>query len=290
MTTDRGPILVVGATGRQGGAVARHLLADGWTVRAGTRDVDGAGARALADAGAVPVRVDMDDPATLPAALEGCHGLFSLQNYWEKGVGYDGEVRQGRALMAAAHAAGVAHVVQSSVAPGAGTHAEAPEHFRCKWAIEDAARDLGLPLTCVRTVFFYDNFIDPNGGSMLMPVLAGSLPRDLPFHMIAVDDIGRMVARVFAAPDRYVGASFDLASDVKTLDEMRTILTEATGRPPPGWRMPRWILRLLVGELAKQLVWNRTLGWRFSMDEVRTHLPDPTPFDAWCRANMGAGT
>lgn len=279
----RGPVLVFGATGRQGGAVTKRLREAGWEVRAATRNPDGAGARALAARGAVPVRADLDDPTTLPAALAGCHAVFSVQNYWEKGVGYDGEVRQGRALVDAAVAAGVRHFVQSSVAGGAGAPADAPEHFRCKWAIEDHVRASGLGWTFVRTVFFCENFADPANGDKVLPVLAGSLPADLPFHVLAVDDIARMVVRALEAPDRYLGVTVDLASDVVTLDEMRAVITRVTGRATPRWWVPHVLLRLMNAEFAAQLRWNRTDGWRFTMDEVRVHLPEPTSFEAWFR-------
>src|SRR5690606_35954865 len=107
-------VLVTGATGRQGGAVARQLLRrGGFRVRALTRDPARPAARALADAGAEVVRGDMDRPETLRPALDGAYGVFSVQNFWE--TGYEREIQQGIALADAAHAAGVQHFVYSSV-------------------------------------------------------------------------------------------------------------------------------------------------------------------------------
>src|SRR5262245_25252524 len=91
-----GPVLVTGATGRQGGAVVRRLLAGGWTVRALTRDPDKAGSRSLSELGATPVKGDMDDPASLRQAMTGAYGVFSAQDYWS--VGADREVAQGKAV------------------------------------------------------------------------------------------------------------------------------------------------------------------------------------------------
>src|SRR5919197_1512807 len=92
-------IVVCGATGRQGGAVARRLLADGWNVRALTRSPEKQPARALAELGAEVVQVDMADPATLDHAFEGADGVFSVQNPMISGL--EGEVEQGRKVATA---------------------------------------------------------------------------------------------------------------------------------------------------------------------------------------------
>jgi hypothetical protein len=89
-------ILVSGATGQQGGATARHLLANGWPVRALTRDARKPAAQALAAKGAEIVEGDFDDRASLAKALEGAYGAFSVQNFWLAGVGVEGEIRQGK--------------------------------------------------------------------------------------------------------------------------------------------------------------------------------------------------
>ena len=107
------PVLVSGATGNQGGAVARNLLERGFEVRALTRDPDKPAARLLAERGAEVVRGDLEDRSSLDRALEGAYGAFSVQNFSE--AGYDGEVRQGKALADAAKEAGVSHFVYSSV-------------------------------------------------------------------------------------------------------------------------------------------------------------------------------
>jgi uncharacterized protein YbjT (DUF2867 family) len=99
-------IAVTGATGQQGGAVARKLLAVGWKVRALTRDANKPAAKELALLGAEIVAGDMDNRAELDAALKGAYGVFSVQNFWLPNVGFDGEIRQGKMLADAAKAAG----------------------------------------------------------------------------------------------------------------------------------------------------------------------------------------
>src|SRR6266540_5812875 len=105
-------ISVTGATGQQGGAVARKLLADGWKIRALTRDLDKPAAQALANAGAELAAGDMDSRSELDAAFDGAYGVFSVQNFWLPNVGYEGEIKQGKNVANAAKAAeiGRAHV------------------------------------------------------------------------------------------------------------------------------------------------------------------------------------
>ncbi|HEX7234877.1 MAG TPA: SDR family NAD(P)-dependent oxidoreductase, partial [Nitrosospira sp.] len=107
-------IAVTGATGQQGGAVARQLLADGWKVRALTRDLSKPAAQALAQAGAVLVPGDMDSQSELEAAFQGAYGVFSVQNFWLPTVGFEGEIVQGKNVADAAKAAAIQHLVYSS--------------------------------------------------------------------------------------------------------------------------------------------------------------------------------
>src|SRR5262245_4205833 len=149
-------IAVTGATGQQGGAVARKLLSDGWKIRALTRDPNKPAARALAEAGAELVPGDMDSRSELEAAFQGAYGAFSVQNFWLPEVGYDGEIRQGKNVADAAKAAGVQHLVYSSV--GAAHRGMGQKHFESKWIIEQYIQSLELPYTILRPVAFFENF------------------------------------------------------------------------------------------------------------------------------------
>jgi uncharacterized protein YbjT (DUF2867 family) len=114
MNTNGKVILVTGATGHQGGASARHLLANGWRVRALVRNPDDPTARALADSGVEVVQGDMIDRASLDRAMHGVYGVHSVQAYLPKDAA--GEIRQGTNVADAAKAAGVQHLVYSSAA------------------------------------------------------------------------------------------------------------------------------------------------------------------------------
>ena len=205
---DRDTILVVGATGTQGGAVARRLLEREVEVLAMTRDTEGEQASALAEEGAQVVEGNLEDLDSFASHLETADGLFLMTNFWEHG--YDAEVEQGIAAVEAAAEAGVDHLVFSSVG-GAERDTGVP-HFDSKYEIEERIADLDLPATIVRPVFFIQNFEDFRESIEAGTLAMGLEPR-VPLQILDVEDLGAFVAEVFADPDRYVGEAYELASD-----------------------------------------------------------------------------
>src|SRR5882672_3119769 len=201
-----GTILVTGATGNQGGAVARALLAGGHKVRAMTRKPDGEAARALAGKGAELVRGDLDDAASLEKALAGAWGVFAVQNTWE---------------------AGVERYVYTSVA-SAHRRTGIP-HFENKWRIEQTVRALSFPSYAIlRPVFFMENFQSPLFKPGLdQGKLALALRADTPLQMIAVEDIGAYGRLVFEEAERFNGRELDIAGDELTMIDVAGVLGDA---------------------------------------------------------------
>jgi uncharacterized protein YbjT (DUF2867 family) len=278
-------ILVTGATGKQGGAVSRHLLQAGFRVRALTRKPESIASKRLLGQGAELVAGDLDDYSSLQNAVRDVYGVFSVQNYWEKGVGYSGEIRQGQQMAEAAKQAGVSHYVQSSMAKG--ENFDGIEHFKSKLAVETYVAQMGLPATIIGTVYFMDNVLDPKmGGVMTFPTLAGSLRADIPFHLLAVDDLGGMVAAVFKDRYRFIGQRVDVASDCLTIAQMKAIYRQTSGKYPKSWRIPAWLLRLLNQEFALQLQWHNKIGWRFGLDNVKSIYPHLTSFQHFLRMHQ----
>jgi uncharacterized protein YbjT (DUF2867 family) len=280
-------ILVTGATGRQGGAVVRHVLQRGFTVRAITRRLESPAAQALTSKGVEVLRGDMEDVGSLRPALQGVYGVFCVQNYWEKGIGFAGEIRQARNLIQAATGASIAHFVFSSIAGCDNAHGV--EHFESKWEIEKLIDAAGLPRTFIRTVFFMENFLDRQQGPVLFPVLAGALKPQTRFHMIAVDDIGWFVAEAFANPDRYLGKTFEIAGDSLTVTEMKQIYLRATGKKPPAYKFPTWLLGLLNREIVRQFHWNNDVGWHFDLQTLRQVHPDLISFEQFWNTQPRSG-
>ena len=149
-------ILVTGATGHQGGAVARELLARGHRVRAMTRKPEGDASRELASQGAEVVAGNLDDEASIRKALSSAWGAFAVQNAWE--VGVEGEETQGERFAKAAKEAGVQHFVYTSVASA--DRGTGIPHFENKFRIEETVRGLGFPSHVIlRPVFFMENWL-----------------------------------------------------------------------------------------------------------------------------------
>lgn len=239
-------IAVVGATGRQGGQVVRHLLADGWRVRALSRTPDGAKAAALTELGADVVRADLEDPGSLDAAFAGVAGVYVMQ---PPGSGsLEAEVRQGMNAAKAAGRAGVAHVVYGSAGPG--DDDTGVEQWDAKLRVARGMADLGLPLTVLRPMAFMELMVDPSfypqsSTWYTMPKLAGAGTR-IPW--LTARDLGAIAAKAFAEPDRFIGKNFRLAADVKSVTESREIFREVRGKNPPRFPMPLFLFRRFVGD------------------------------------------
>jgi len=198
-------IVVAGATGKQGGAVARSLLERGFQVRALTRNPQKPEAQALADQGAEVVQGDMEDRSSMERALEGAYGIFSVQNFWESG--YDGEVQQGKGVADAAKAAGVEHLVYSSV--GSAHRQTGIPHFESKWEVENHVRQIGLPYTILRPTAFMQNW-EWTREMILGGTLAQPFDPDKPFQQVAVEDVGTFAAIAFENPDRWIGREVEI--------------------------------------------------------------------------------
>jgi uncharacterized protein YbjT (DUF2867 family) len=222
-------IAVTGATGTQGGSVARKLLADGWKVRAMTRDPEKPAAQALKELGAEVVPGDLDLHSELDAAFAGAHGVFSVQNFWLPNVGFEGEVRQGKAVADAAKAAGVTHLVYSSV--GSADRAPGVKHFESKWEIERYIHALGVPYTILRPVAFMDNY-NWSRPYILNGVFTGfGLRPDKTLQLIAAEDIGVFAAMAFAHPQEFLGKTVEIAGDELTEQQIAETFTRVIGRP-----------------------------------------------------------
>lgn len=152
-------IVISGATGQQGGATARALAGKGFPLRALTRDPNSDKAKALVAAtGAELVKADLDDEASIKAALQGAWGAYAVQNTWTAGV--EGEEAQGHRFAKAAFDAGVQHYVYASV--GSADRKTGIPHFDNKSRVEDTVRSLGFPSYSIfRPVFFMENLPSP---------------------------------------------------------------------------------------------------------------------------------
>lgn len=274
-------ILVIGATGRQGGAVARRLLKQGRSVRALTRDSAKPEAQALRELGAKVVQGDMENRDSLDRALDGVYGVFGVQDYWEHG--YEGEVRQGKNLAEAAKSAGIEHFVQTTV--GGAERTTGIPHFESKWEIEEHIRYLDLPWTILRPVSFMDNFLLPfYRDDILQGVLKYALPGDRRHQLVAVDDIGVLAALAFENPGEYLGKALELAGDQLTMVEATNKLGQVLEHPVRFQEKPLEELRRSRPESAAMHQWFLESGYKADIPALRALHPGLMDFDTWLRS------
>ena len=239
-------IAVFGATGAQGGGLARAILADRsgeFAVRAVTRNPDSDSAKALAAAGAEIVAANLDDAASVQRAMQGAFGAFCVTNFWEH-FSPERELAQAKAMADGAAAAGLRHVIWSTLEdtraffPADGKrmpvllgHYNVP-HFDAKGEANKLFTGR-VPTTLLNTSFYWDNLIHFGMGPKKGPdgVLAFTLPMaDKKLSGIAVEDIGKCVHGIFKGGVANVGKTFGLAGEHLTGAQMAAALTKALGQ------------------------------------------------------------
>jgi uncharacterized protein YbjT (DUF2867 family) len=282
-------IVVTGATGLQGGAVTRHLLRDGWHVRALTRNAASKPAQALAALDVEVVQGDMGEAASLRPIFAGAYGVYSVQNPFISGP--EAEVRQGKTVAEVAKDSGVQHLVYGSA--GIGRKGSGIPSWETKLQIEDHMHALSLPLTILRPMAFMElmtekKFFPAIAAWHVMPRLMGA---SRPVGWLCVDDLGTIIAQVFATPDRFVGKDLALASDVQSLSECRALYRDVMGRPPSQFPMPIWLFQRFgfVGrDLTTMWRWLRTGEIDLDTAATRTIHPDVLTVRAWLSKQKAA--
>ncbi len=219
-------VLVTGATGQQGGAVVEALRSGAYgeyELYGMTRDGSSDAAAALAERGVHVVEADMNDRASLDAAVEGMDYVYLVTTFFEEGPAVEAE--QGMRLVDACVDAGVDHLVYSSVA---GADRAPLDHFASKHRVEEYVVDSGLEWTFVRPVYFMGNFawqVDGiEAGTLAMPLAEG-----VSLAVVDVADVGRMVATALSDPRTWAGEAVELAGDEATLEGFAAVFADALG-------------------------------------------------------------
>lgn len=286
-------VLVIGATGSQGGSVARHLLRSGrYEVRCLTRSPQSPQATALREQGAEVVPGDLDDPRSLRAALTGCGAVFGVTNYWEH---FGHEVVQGRNLVNAIADSGVQHTVLSTLPHTkllSGGRLEVP-HFDTKAHVEEYARGMNIPATYVHVAFYYENFLRVftphrrHGGSYAFSFPQGSTP----LATVAVEDLGGVVAAILAESFWYRDKVIGAVGDDLRCDEYAEIMSRVVGRQivyeyvaaehfaPLGAQSAVGLANMF--EFFRRYVPNR----RVDLLKSRELYPEIRSFERWLRGN-----
>ena len=289
-------ILVTGATGSQGGATARALLGAGYPVRILTRNADSAAATALAAAGAGVAQGDWDDAASLASALQGAHGVFSVQR--PDTDGSDSERRHGFGLVEAALEAGVKHFVHTSVCE-AGRHTQFPrwesgywwqKYWTDKWDIEERVRAAGFERwTVLKPAFLMDNFASPKAAHMFPhlqqgEILTAFLPQTA-LQLIAADDVGAFARAALADPATFDRQNIELAAEALTMEQVAATLSRVLGKPVSARHVNPKEARaagLFPGWVRSQ-EWTNEVGYRADIAALQRYGVPLTSFEAWVR-------
>jgi uncharacterized protein YbjT (DUF2867 family) len=272
-------ILVTGATGNQGGSIARQLLQRGkFKVRAMVRDENKPAAIALKQLGAELILADFNDLKSLERAVEGVYGVFSIQDF--RG-GTAVEIRQGTAIADAAKAANVQHFVYSSV--GSAERNTGVPHFDSKFQVEEYIRSIGLPYTILRPVFFFYNY------NMMLPMIKnGTLPQplspDTKLQQLSEEDYGKMVAEVFERPADFANRAIEVASVEMTMPEIAAAFNNLLGKKVEYQQIPFEAFEQQAGkEVTIMYRWFENVGYSADFARLKRDFPAPTDFESYLR-------
>jgi uncharacterized protein YbjT (DUF2867 family) len=305
-------LAVMGATGAQGGGLARAILADRdgpFTLRAITRNPDGDKARALAALGAEVVAGDADDPAGLDQAFAGAYGAYCVTNFWEH-FSPERELVQAANMARATRRAGLQHVVWSTLEdtrtlvpledrrmPTLRERYNVP-HFDAKGEADAVFAAEAAPTAYLLAAYYWENLIyfgmgprtGPDGNLVLALPLGGvALPG------IAAEDIGRCAYGIFQRGPGTVGQRFGVAGDIVSGPDMAAKLAGHLGRPVAFYDVPFDEYRALgfpgADDLGNMFQVQAIMGDAFyqarSPELARSLNPQLQSFDAWLAANVG---
>ena len=245
--SDKKTIAVVGATGAQGGGLVRAILGDSngsFSARAITRDVNSEKASALAKLGAEVVAANIDDKASLAAALQDVHGAYFVTFFWDH-FSPEKEKAEIRNMAEAAKTAGVKHIIWSTLEdtrewiplsdtrmPTLMDEYKVP-HFDAKGESNKIFTELEVPTTFLYTSFYWDNLIHFGMGPKKDPdgKLAFTIPMgDKKLPGIAAEDIGKCAYGIFKKGSEYIGKSVGIAGEHLTGEQMANALSVALGQ------------------------------------------------------------
>jgi uncharacterized protein YbjT (DUF2867 family) len=263
-------VLVTGATGQQGGTVARHLLKRGHHVRALVRDPHNPKLDGIRSQGVEAIQGSFDDEASVERAAKGVDAMFLMGTPF--GGGAELEARQGKSAVDAAKRAGVPWLVYSSV--GDADRKTGIPHFESKFEVEEHLRGSGIPHAISAPTSFMENFLSPWSLSSLREgKLTAGVSADRSIQMVALDDLGAFVTRLLENPSKFHGKRINVASDAASYAEAARTLSELFGRTLEYQRIPIEALRAQNADYAKMFEWFESSGYTADIEGLRREYP-----------------
>jgi len=279
-------IAVAGATGNQGGAVARALLRRGPRVRAMVRDVKAASAQALEEIGAELVQASYDERASLTKAAADADGVYMVTT---PAGGIENEIEQGFTQVDAYADANVRHIVFSSV--GSANLQTGIPHFESKFRIEQQLAALGLPHTVSAPTYFMENVLFPDTvAGIASGTLGIAMPGTRALQMQSVGNIGEFSASLFERGVDVIGKRFDIAADELTGNEMAEALTRASGKPVGFKELSPEMFRPTMEDMALMFEWFDRVGYIADIQRLRDEFTDVPwlRFEDWAKGQSWA--
>ena len=264
-------VLVIGATGNQGGAVVQALLPKGHTIRTLTRNPDSDAAKKLTDLGVEVMKGDFSDSDSLLKAATGMDTIYAMTTPFETGT--EAEVKQGIAIADTAKKANVGHFIFGSVA-SADLKTGIP-HFDSKFEVEKHIAALGIPYTISAPVFFMDNYFSP----WFLPAIKEgkvklAMPSDRSLQQISVRNIGAFVAALVERREEVFGKRFDIAGDELTGDETAAIISKASDSKIEYEGFDPEYMRKDNEDFAKMFKWFDDVGYSVDIEKLKEDYPE----------------
>jgi uncharacterized protein YbjT (DUF2867 family) len=303
-------IAVVGATGAQGGGLARAILDDPeklFHARALTRNPHSDKAKELARLGAEVVEANLDDLESVKRAFRGAYGAYCVTNYWEH-FSPEKELAQAANMADAARDAGLEHVIWSTLEdtrkwvpldddrmPTLMEGYKVP-HFDAKGQSNQTFTDRGVPTTFLLTSFYWDNLIHFGMGPKRGPdgVLAITIPMgDKKLPGMAAQDIGRCACGIFKRGHEYIGKTVGIAGEHLTGEQMAAALTKALNQEVRYNAVSPEIYRSFgfpgAEDMGNMFQFKRDFNEYFcgvrNLDEARALNPSLQTFEQWLSKN-----
>jgi uncharacterized protein YbjT (DUF2867 family) len=278
--SDKRIVLVAGATGSQGGAVADALLSRGHTVIALTRNPESENARKLVERGATVAVGDFTDRDSLIRAATGADTAYIMTTPFEAGTA--AETEQGIAMVEVMKAAAIGHLVFGSVASA--DQGTGIPHFDSKYEVEKRLASVGVPYSIVAPVYFMENLLAPwNLAALRERKLALAMPADRRLQQVAVSDIGAFAATLVERREAVFGKRYDIAGDELTGAQMAAAVSKAGRREIRYEGFPPDALRAQSEDLALMFEWFDRVGYSADMEALRREFPEVPwlTFEEW---------
>jgi uncharacterized protein YbjT (DUF2867 family) len=281
MVASQRKILVTGATGQQGGSLARLLLQKKHKVYALTRNTQSAAAQDLRNKGANVVKGDLDDSDSLEHAVKDVESIFLMGTPFEDGA--EGEIRRGKLMADIAKENSIEHLVYSSVA-NADKNTGIP-HFESKYKVEQHIKNLGIPCTIIGPTFFMENLLGPGleQGQLALPLSPSSI-----LQQSALENIGEFSALVLERRKPFLGKRIDIASDEVTGEQAAKILSNELGQRIKYVHIPLEQVYQTNEDMARMYEWYEKVGTGIDISALHQEYPEVNwlTFSNWAKSRL----